>query len=482
MGLSATGGLPTVLGNYDLRYLREQLGDRFKVLSADTQEKIRREMENLWTPYRDGRVQVDLTVVDRQALPWQQRLQEIFGAGADARLYEQRFIMMGLPEYQSQRYCNLFAAIKAFWLHREIRAFLCLNQLLPAPGKRDLDEKLLRDALETLRVLFAPEEQGKLVVLRSGEHFDEAKGALMQGLAAGERAVHLLQLSDPRCRAESAIPRGQAHRSPLPEGRCRSIRQPYDPQGCGRLYLGDITHVTVNLQEADHWQGTDLMRYCFQMECLYQNDEISRRTMQTLLKNGIGHFSGKREIDAAAQAQLKRCPSFSGRVTRDVVQAVDGWAAPFSSNRLCTSLPQRRCCRISTLTACIDGFSPRDGDTGPCRTCATGSGPSADRRHLEAERIATCGNAYLMRMLSASWTAESIALWKQLRQTVLCHPRADETLHGTDPVIRSYYLPISPAQPGYFYAQKGDFFRGAAGPQCQQGRFCSSFTQRALFR
>ena len=52
-------------------------------------------MENLWTPYRDGRVQVDLTVVDRQALPWQQRLQEIFGAGADARLYEQRFIMMG---------------------------------------------------------------------------------------------------------------------------------------------------------------------------------------------------------------------------------------------------------------------------------------------------------------------------------------------------------------------------------------------------
>ena len=50
VGLSATGGLPTVLGNYDLRYLREQLGDRFKVLSTDTQEKIRREMENLWTP------------------------------------------------------------------------------------------------------------------------------------------------------------------------------------------------------------------------------------------------------------------------------------------------------------------------------------------------------------------------------------------------------------------------------------------------
>ena len=39
VGLSATGGLPTVLGNYDLRYLREQLGERFRVLSVDTQEK-----------------------------------------------------------------------------------------------------------------------------------------------------------------------------------------------------------------------------------------------------------------------------------------------------------------------------------------------------------------------------------------------------------------------------------------------------------
>ena len=86
-----------MLGNYDLLYLREQLGDRFKVLSGDTQEKIRREMESLWVPYHDGWIQVDLTVVDRQALPWQQRLQEIFGAGPDARLSEQRFTMTGLP-------------------------------------------------------------------------------------------------------------------------------------------------------------------------------------------------------------------------------------------------------------------------------------------------------------------------------------------------------------------------------------------------
>ena len=79
VGLSATGGLPTVLGNYDLRYLRQQLGDRFTALSQDTQAKIRREMEALWAPYRDGRIQVALEVVDRQALPYKERLEQIFG-------------------------------------------------------------------------------------------------------------------------------------------------------------------------------------------------------------------------------------------------------------------------------------------------------------------------------------------------------------------------------------------------------------------
>ena len=474
VGLSATGGLPTVLGNYDLRYLREQLGDRFKVLSADTQEKIRREMENLWTPYRDGRVQVDLTVVDRQALPWQQRLQEIFGAGADARLYEQRFIMMGLPEYQSQRYCNLFAAIKAFWLHREIRAFLCLNQLLPAPGKRDLDEKLLRDALETLRVLFAPEEQGKLVVLRSGEHFDEAKGALMQGLAAGERRFIFSSYQ--------TLGAGQNLQYPVDKRTdLLCLKEDADPsdsrmthKDVDALYLGDITHVTVNLQEADHWQGTDLMRYCFQMECLYQNDEISRRTMQTLLKNGIGHFSGKREIDAAAQAQLKRCPSFSGRVTRDVVQAVGRMGRTFLKQPVVYLFTTTQVLQNLDLD-CLHRrlLAPEMETLVRAGRALQAAGHPADRRHLEAERIATCGNAYLMRMLSASWTAESIALWKQLRQTVLCHPRADETLHGTDPVIRSYYLPISPAQPGYFYAQKGDFSEVRLAPSANKAAFAA---------
>ena len=240
------------------------------------------------------------------------------------------------------------------------------------------------------------------------------------------------------------------------------------------LYLGDITHVTVNLQDADHWQSSDLMRYCFQMECLYQNDEISRRTMQTLLKSGIGHFSGKREIDAAAQAQLKRCPSFSGRVTRDIVQAVGRMGRTFLKRPVVYLFTTAQV--LQNLDAdCLDGrlLAPEMEALVCASRALQSAGRPADRTLLEAERIATCGNAYLMRMLGASWTAESMALWKQLRQTVLCHPRADEALRRTDPVIRSYYLPVSPAQSGYFYAQKGDFSEVRLAPGADKAAFAA---------
>lgn len=458
VGLSATGGLPTVLGNYDLRYLRQQLGDRFTVLSQDTQEKIRREMEALWTPYRDGRIQVALKVVDRQALPCKERLEQIFGPGPDARRYEQWLQAQGIQEYQSRRYCNLFAVMKAFWQHSEIRAFLCLNQLLPEPGKRELDEKLLRDALETLRTLFAPQEKGALVVLRSGSLFEQAKSELLKNLKEGERRIIFSSYQ--------TLGAGQNLQYPVDEKTgLLCLAQDADPtdsrmrhKDVDALYLGDITHVTVNLRDAGSWRGADLMRYCFQAECLYQNDEISNKTLQKLLKNGIGHFSGKREMDAGAQAKLRGCPSVSGRVTRDVIQAAGRMGRTFLKRSVVYLFTTTQV--LQNLDSdCLRGrlLSPEMEALARAASAMQAAGHPTDRSHLEAERVATRGNAYLMQMLSVSWTAESMAMWKQLRQTVLCHPRADENLHGTDPVIRSYYLPIPCGQSRYFYAQKGDF-------------------------
>lgn len=459
VGLSATACLPTVLGNYDLRYLREQLGERYVTLSRLTREAVREEMEELWAPYRVGEIQVSLQVVDRVNRPLAQRLEEIFEEKNRARQYERRLSCLGVNEYEGIRYCNLFTAIKAFWQHDDIQAFLVLNQLLPAAEKPALDENLLREGMEELGQLVAPEQKARLVVLRSGERFEADKADLMQKLGAGERCVIFSSYQ--------TLGAGQNLQYPVQDKNGLIVLGKQDnAAGDSRLsnkdvdamYLGDITHVTVNLWEADGWQKSDLMRYCFQAECLYQNDEISFQTMQALLKAGLGRYSGKAKMDGKIQAKLQKCPSFSGRVTRDVVQAVGRMGRTFLKKPtvyLFTTTQVLQHLDAEYMSARL--LSPEmQALAEGCRDLQA-AGRQGEKECYEAERIATRGNAYLMQMLHTAWTDKSMSLWKELRHTVLRYPRAEEALRRENPVIRTYYLPMKPQQSKYFYAQKGDF-------------------------
>ena len=153
VGLSATAALPTVLGNYNLKYIKEQLKEHYHELSDETRASIQRELEMLWRPYKEGRIQINLQVVDRgkDHLLLSERLEDIFSQRTLAQKYTHRFTALGAEEYVQNRYCNMLTAMKAFWTHPDIRAFLCLNQVLPMPGKRAMDENLLRDALKDLQ-------------------------------------------------------------------------------------------------------------------------------------------------------------------------------------------------------------------------------------------------------------------------------------------------------------------------------------------
>ena len=243
------------------------------------------------------------------------------------------------------------------------------------------------------------------------------------------------------------------------------------------VYLGDVTHVSVNLWDADNWKSADLMEYCFQMECLYQNDEISCNTMQNLLRNGIGCFSGKRNVDAQAQARLRQCSSFYGKVTRDVVQAVGRMGRTFLKRPnvyLFTTTKVLQCLDAD----CLEGklLAPEMQAIVRAKRAMQAGYPRADRVHLEAERVATRGNAYLMRMLNVPWNA-SMALWKELRQMVLRSPRASETLYRESAAIRTFYLPLSPEQPRYFFAQKGDFSEVQLALESNRSAFAATLPQ-----
>lgn len=460
VGLSATACLPTVLGNFDLRYLQEQLRDNYRTLSDAAQAKIRSEMETLWQPYRTGAIRTTLDIVDRGTahLSLRERLAQIFPTAQMARQYEQRMTAMGLTDYESARYCNLFTVMKAFWQHTDIHALLCLNQLLPGTGKAALDYPFLCDAMNDLHRTYAPDAEGELAVLRSGSGFETDKQALQTALSCGGRRFILS--------CYQTLGAGQNLQYPVTDRTglvpLHAVDDGSDSRFCcadvDALYLGDVTHSVINLNGSEKPTPAELMRYCFQVECLYQNDELSYQTLHRLLQDGVRWFAGQSGRNSREQNALYRCRSLQDRVTRDVVQAVGRMDRTFLKRpniRLFTTgqvLQNLDADALDGLLLCPEAeLLARE-----CRALRTAA-PQTDAARCEAERISTRGSSYIMRMLSGAWTRESIDLWRALRQTVLRCPRADAAQYRTDPVIRTFYIPLDPAHTAYWYAQKGDF-------------------------
>lgn len=478
VGLSATAALPTVLGNYDLRYLKEQLGEHYHELSSDTKAMIREELQTLWQPYQDGRIQVQLQVVDdgKDHLEYSERLKGIFGQNTLANVYEKRLV--SVEAYVAKRYCNLFEAIKTFWQHSDIHAFLCLNQMIPAPGKPKMDEYLLRDALEDLRSIYAPEQTGQMMVLRSGDSFEKDKESLLRVLQQGTKCFVLSSYQ--------TIGAGQNLQYPVSDtSGLITLNTAFDQMDSrfqkkdfDALYLGEITHVVVNLNENRPLQGEELVKFCFQVECLYQNDEISYYVLHDLLRDGIGRFSGRQPTHAAAQRALRQCDSVRGRITRDVIQAVGRMNRTFLKNPSIYLLTTEKLVESLALT-CLENrvTSPEMDLLRQARIDLGHVEPASDHAHNEAERKATRGNTYIMRMLNVDWTEESMTLWKALRQTVLYHPRAEQTLMEQDPVVRAYYIPLPAQQPCYFYAQKGDFSEVILSHNQDRAQFLASLPE-----
>ncbi|MBM6871907.1 hypothetical protein, partial [Pseudoflavonifractor phocaeensis] len=224
------------------------------------------------------------------------------------------------------------------------------------------------------------------------------------------------------------------------------------------LYLGDVTHTVVNLNEDGPLSAQELMKFCFQVECLYENDEISYHTLHHLLKDGIGRFSGRRPLNVSAQSILRQSDSVHGQITRDVIQAVGRMGRTFLKNPAVYLFTTEKTLYNLDL-ACLNDrvLSPEMEALRKARTDLDNRETCIDRTHNEAERKATRGNTYILRMLNVDWTEETMALWKALRQTVLQYPRAGVDVLKGNPIIRTYYIPLPQDRHCYFYGQKGDF-------------------------
>ncbi len=456
IGLSATAALPTVTGNYDLSYLKQELGPQYQELPADVQARIRTELQDSWVPYEGGRIQVQTEVVDRN----------FSGLNAEERL--SRFLPKKLlcscviqlenltaNTYCQNRYCNILSAFDTFWHNPDIRSFLCLNEALPKSGSSAFNFDFLQKQFDRMGECIAPGCKAHLLVLQSGDAFESNKDNLLTRLGAGEKLFIFSSYN--------TLGAGQNLPYPVPEGislvSLPSTHGSDDPRYAKKdidaLYLGDITNLVENRFSEDTFSRKELFSFCAKIESLYQNNEISADTLDDLLKAGITHMTTSKPSNAGTS--LKSVESIRRQATRDIVQAV---------GRICRTFQKSQIIHLLTTQAVLDSMDPvcLQGSTlcpemqALLRLCPESKPAPAKNRILNtAERISSQGNRHILQLLTNDWTPNSMQLWKDLRDIVLRIPCAEQEQWETIPILHCYYIPTLDRKPSYLYAQKGDF-------------------------
>lgn len=466
IGISATAEIPSVVGNYDLGYLKEKLGDQFHLTSKDTKTKIAAQLKKGWKAYDDGLVRIHAEMVKNEEVNFDALsvCSEIFHNEELARICASLIQNKVEKDYYALRYCNIVRAMYQF-CSVKIQSMLYLGMALPKRNNPELDEELLkklfglviRDVKDSNRAECHSMsiEDPPLCILRSS-NFDEDKADMLDRLGAGDKVFIMSSYQ--------TLGAGQNLQYKAPDKNRLVELVPYLDDGDKRhfykdidaIYLGDVTNLTANTYSEKKLTEKELLGMLFQIEELNQNAELSCAEADNMIKLAFRAYTGRGHMERNVLYQTE---SVRLQATRQVMQAVGRMCRTYlKAPEVFIYIEEQLLEKLSAGELKKHILPPEMQAIVKLReTLGTEYSNDEARILKRAENISSFGMWNIRQTLSRNWTENSMVLWMNLRMTTLCHPTADVELHDTDELIRKLYVTSGKAQNRYFYSQYSDF-------------------------
>lgn len=466
IGISATANIKSVLSNYDIDYIKNCLDAHFYVPQDNHLVQLKKKFNTRLEKYKE--ISIKTTIVDKGKKGWavEDRLGEIFGDESYVEKYKTLFSFK-LREgsaYQQARYCTIFSVFKAFISNPQIQSLLCLNMPHVKVRNASFDIEIFRRAFQDLIDLFGYRENycvNDILVVLKGDQYEQTKNNLIERLGKGEKIFVMSSYQ--------TIGAGQNLQYPIPEGiECISLDDSLiskvKEKDFDGIFLGNVTNVITNL-DGDLEEGVsqeDLLNYLFQVEYLYQKDEISFKTLKLLIRRGFKKYSGNGRFDKSEYQYIRKLTksrSVQLQVTKELVQAI---------GRICRTPNKKNEIYIYTTEEMISTIDPFCIDlelTNPevveilkeKEKLRLDNNSVNERINNCAERIALAGKNFIMQMLTKIWTTESMRLWMQLRDVLMKYPTADRALYDENIIVKNLFIKMPENSNRYLYAQSGDF-------------------------
>ena len=453
-GISATAEINTVVGNYDLRYLKEQLKEQFHTTPGCLKKKTRTELEKRWSAYSDGEIKVHGEIIssDIQGLNTEDYCKTFIDEEL-ARYCANVITNITDNKYQIIRYCNILKAMCNFNRNRDIHSMLYLGMALPQKNNPGMDEGVLLQLFEYSQ-LTVQQKNSSVCFLRS-DNFERDKEELQQKLACGQKIFVMSSYQ--------TIGAGQNLQYKIPEGR-KVVRLGEFTEGDQRflykdfdsLYLGNITNMTVNTYKDENITEHDLLQMLFQIEELYENGEMNYFEKDQMLKLAFRSYTGSEQFTLN---KLYKTKSVIVQASRMVLQAV---------GRMCRTFVKSPDIYLFVESELLDKLYVGELNKRilpPEMRVIVSMRESLGKEYLpeenivlnKAEKISSVGLWTIRRMLAKNWTVESMMLWKQLRTLVLQYPTAGISDWQNNEYLQKLYITSGEKQNQYIYSQYSDF-------------------------
>lgn len=453
-GVSATAEIGTVVGNYDLKYLEEQLKERFHKTPEYLKEKTRIALEERWRPYTDGKIKVHGEIISNDIQGFNAvDYCKTFIDAEFARYCANIITNMTDKEYEIIRYCNILRAMCNFNKNKDIQSMLYLGMALPKKNNPSMDENVLLQLFKYSK-LTVQQDNGSICFLRS-DNFEQDKEILQKRLAEDEKifVMSSYQTIGAGQNLQYKIPKG---RKLVPLGEFNNNDKRFLYKDFDALYLGNITNMTVNTYSDEKITAHDLLKMLFQIEELYENGEMNYFEKDQMLKLAFRSYTGSEQYTLNKLYKLK---SVVVQASRMVLQAVGRMCRTFVKSPDIYLFVDSSLLEKLYIGELNKRILPPEMKVivSMCKSLGKDYLPEENLILNKAEKISSVGLWTIKRMLAKDWTVESMLLWKHLRTLVLQYPTASISDWENNEYLQKLYITSGEKRNQYIYSQYSDF-------------------------
>ena len=484
VGISATAKMKTVIGNYDLKYLRKKLGDNFLELENAEIQILKTEFAKRNENYVSIKAEF-LGIED-----WKKTLKNFSFNKVNFNK-----LLTELEKYQNtenqnfelKRYLKIAKVFQEFISNNNIQSFLCFLNTHPDYNKLSCNLKVLEMLFTAIvqkhqkKDLFLNNE-GEFAIKKSfrvlnSKNFEDKKEEILETLKTGKKLFLITTYAT--LGAGQNIQYGlNSFEELLSNGKIKQTytREGYKPEkfkDFDAVYLDMPSNLLVNVK-AEELNDFDVNKRIFQAEMLFQSNKIFYQQLVFEIKKTFKQAYYKdRRFDIFFPKELHKSlysnEDYRTYVAKEIIQAIGRInRTHFKNNEVYIYADREIASHIkffdTTNYLCLKEFEDLIAEA----QFEVGKEPQENDRIMEIEQNNIyCHNWINAKVKGKYWNEQSIQDWQELREIVLKYPTVSKQEFESLAELRNWqfiYVPILDvdfkdfeAKNRYHFTQENDY-------------------------